>query len=66
MLVGGQRKPPADLHPGKRPGTHCTGAGWAPGPVWTGAKNLTHTNMNTVINGFCIEFLPRIMEDDIL
>ena len=26
--------------PRERPGTLCTGAGWAPGPVWTCAENL--------------------------
>jgi hypothetical protein len=24
----------------ERPGTHCTGAGWTPEPVWIGAENL--------------------------
>ena len=27
----------------ERPGTHCIGGGWAPGPVWTGAENLDPT-----------------------
>ena len=30
--------PGRTLPPGK-PGTHCTGAGWAPGPVWMDGKS---------------------------
>jgi len=37
--VGGQRHATA-ASPPERPGTHCIGAGWAAGPVWTGADNL--------------------------
>ena len=36
----GQRLAPAALYPRERPGTHCTGGWWAPGPVWRGAENL--------------------------
>ena len=37
---------PRPLYPrGKRPGTHCIGGGWVPGPVWTGAENLAHTGI---------------------
>jgi hypothetical protein len=36
---------PRPLYPRKRPGTHCTEAGWAPGPVWTCAKNLALTGI---------------------
>ena len=35
--MGGQRHAPADLLPGE--------AGWAPGPVWTGAENLAHNGI---------------------
>ena len=38
--MGGQRHAQAVLRPGKRPGTDLQEAGWAPGPVWTGAGNL--------------------------
>ena len=33
---------PRPLYPRETPGTHCIGggAGWAPGPVWTGVENL--------------------------
>jgi hypothetical protein len=40
--VRGQRHAPAALYSRERPDTHCTvqEAGWAPGPVWTGADIL--------------------------
>ena len=38
---GGWLKPrPVALPTGKRPGTLLQEAGWAPGPVWTGAESL--------------------------
>jgi len=43
MSVDGQRHYPAALHPGKRPGTIVKEAGWAQGPVWTGAENIAPT-----------------------
>jgi len=39
--VGGQCQAPAVLLPGKDPVPIVEEAGWAPGPVWTGAENLT-------------------------
>ena len=33
--------------PWERPGTHCTGAGWAPGPDCTGAENLPPSGIQT-------------------
>ena len=39
--VGGQHHAPVALPPGKDPVTIVQEAGWAPGPVWTGAENLT-------------------------
>ena len=36
----GQRHAPAALYPGKDPVPIVQEAGWAPGPVWTGAENL--------------------------
>ena len=41
MGVDGKLHNSAALPPGKRTSTHHIGAGWAPGPVWTGTKNLT-------------------------
>ena len=37
---GGQPHVPPASTPGKDPLTIVQEAGWAPGPVWTGAKNL--------------------------
>ena len=45
--MGGQRHAPAALPPGKRPGTHCIKAWWAPGPVWKDADNLTSTGIRS-------------------
>jgi len=45
--VGGQRHTPPALPPGKRPLTHLQEAGWAPGPVWTGAENFAPTGVRT-------------------
>jgi hypothetical protein len=39
MGVGGQRHAPAAVSLGKRPVPIVHEAGWAPGPVWTGAEN---------------------------
>ena len=36
----GQRHALAALYPGKEPVPIVQEAGWAPGPVWTGVKNL--------------------------
>ena len=40
MGVGGQRHAPVALPPGKDPVPIVQEAGWASGPVWTGAENL--------------------------
>jgi len=40
MGVGGQLHAP-DFIPGKDPVLIVQEAGWAPGPVWTGAETLT-------------------------
>jgi hypothetical protein len=45
--VGGQHHAPAAIYPGKRPGTHCIGGWVGPGPVWTGAENLTPTGIRS-------------------
>jgi len=41
MGMGGQRQAPAALPPEKDPVPIVQEARWAPGPVWTGAENLT-------------------------
>ena len=46
MGVGGQRYAPNALPPGKRLGTILQEVGWAPGPVWTGAENLSPTGFD--------------------
>jgi hypothetical protein len=38
--VGGQRHAPTAFTPGKDTVPIVQEAGWAPGPVWTGAENL--------------------------
>ena len=38
--VKGERHVPVALTPGKDPVPIVQEAGWAPGPVWTGAENL--------------------------
>jgi hypothetical protein len=43
MGVDGQRHAPAALYPREDPVPIVQEAGWAPGPVWTGAENLAHT-----------------------
>ena len=43
MGVRGQRHAPAALNPWKDPVPIVHEAGWAPGPVWTGAENLAAT-----------------------
>jgi hypothetical protein len=40
MGVSTQFHASAAIPPAKRNGTHSQEAGWAPGPVWTGAENL--------------------------
>jgi len=40
MWVGGQHHAPAALSQERGPGLVVQEAGWAPGPVWTGAENL--------------------------
>ena len=45
--VGGQRHAPAAFTPGKDPVPIVQEAGWAPGPVWTGAENLASTGIRS-------------------
>ena len=45
MCVGGHGDAPAALLWGKRPGTHCLGGEWAPGPVRMGAENFALTGI---------------------
>jgi hypothetical protein len=43
--LGGQRHAPAAFTPGKDSVPILQEAGWAPGPVWIGAENLTSTGI---------------------
>jgi len=43
--VSGQRHAPAALPSRKDPVPAVQEAGWAPGPVWTGAQNLDPTGI---------------------
>jgi hypothetical protein len=43
--MGGQKPRPDRFTPGKGLCTHCTEAGWVPGPTWTGAGNFTPTGI---------------------
>ena len=47
MGVGGQRHAPAAFAPGKDPVPIVQEAGWALGPVWTGAENLVPTGIRS-------------------
>jgi len=47
MGVGDQSHAPAASTPGKDPVSIVQEAGWAPGPVWTGAENLVPTGIRT-------------------
>ena len=51
---------PRPLYLQERPGTHCTGAGWGPEPVWTGAKNLALTGIRSPDRPACSESLYRL------
>ena len=47
MGVGGQHHAPAALPSGKDPVAIVQEAGWAPGPVWTGAESLALTGIRS-------------------
>jgi hypothetical protein len=56
----GQRHSPATLHPGKDPVPTVQEAGWDPGPVWTGAKNLAATGIGSQDRPARSELLYRL------
>jgi hypothetical protein len=45
MVVGGKRNVPACLPTGRDPVPIAQEAGWAPGPIWTGAENIVSTGI---------------------
>ena len=61
MGVGGQHHAQAALPPGKDPVPIVQEAGWAPGPVWTGAENLARTGIRFPDRPFRSESLYRLM-----
>ena len=47
-MGGGCSRPrPGHFSPGKEPVPILEEAGWAPGPVWTGAENLAHIGIRS-------------------
>jgi len=60
MGVGGQRHAPADLFPEKNPEPIVYEAGWAEGPVWTGAENLAPTGIRSAERPSRSESLYRL------
>ena len=60
MGVGGQHHAPAALPPGKDPVPIVQEAGWAPGPVWTGAGNLVPTGIRSPDRSASSESLYRL------
>ena len=47
MVVGGSAPRAGHFTPGKDPVPIVQEAGWAPGPVWTGAENLDPTGIQS-------------------
>ena len=56
----GQHHAPATLYPGKDPVPTLQEAGWAPGPVWTGAENLAPTGIRSPVRPAHSESLYRL------
>ena len=60
MGVGDQRHAPAALPQGKTPVPIVQEAGWAPGPVWTGAEKLAPTEIRSPDRPASSESLYRL------
>jgi len=60
MGVGGQRHAPAALPPGEDSVPIVYEAGWAPGPVWTGAENLASTGIRSPCRPALNDWLYRL------
>ena len=58
--VRGQRHPPAALYPREDPVPIVQEAGWAPGPVWTGAENVVPTGIRSPVRSACSQSLYRL------
>ena len=55
--MGGQRHAPTELSSGKKPSNQSVGEWMGPGPVWTGAENLTPTGIRSPDRPACSESL---------
>ena len=64
MGVGGQHHAPASLPPGKSRHTLYRRLGGHPGPVWTGAENLTPTRIRSPDRSARSESLYRLSYPD--
>jgi hypothetical protein len=60
MGVRGQPHAPAAFTPGKELVPIVQEAGWAPGPVWTGAENLASTRIQSPDHPACSQPLYRL------
>jgi hypothetical protein len=60
MKASCERHAEASLPPGKRQGVHCTGVGWALGPVWMCVVKLIPTGVRTPNRLACSELLHRL------
>ena len=58
--VGGQHQAPATLPPGKDALPTVQETGWAPGSVWTGAKNIAPTGIRSLVRPARSESLYRL------
>ena len=57
---GSASRPGRSLLPGKDPLPIVQEAGWAPGPVWTGAENLDPTGIRSPDCPACSQTLYRL------
>jgi hypothetical protein len=60
MVVGLQRNAQAALHREREAVSIVEEAGWAPGPVWMGAENLTTTGIRSTDRTACSLSLYRL------
>jgi len=56
------RRGPEGLHPGMTRYSLCRKAGWAPGPVWTGAENLALTEIRSLDSLASNQWLYRLSQ----
>jgi len=64
LYRGGWSTPrPSRFTPGKDPVPIAQEAGWAPGPVWTGAENLAPTGIRSPDRPSCSKSLYRLRSE---